>query len=106
MKLKILKIIQDPIQGKQIKSDTFIPFAWVGDLHGKKFYGGSNAAQKEAMSKNGIIIEKLDTAGDERMEQGLKYLVKTTKTYSNLVNFFKGGGLDPWNRDNSGDIQI
>ena len=103
---KILKIIQDPIQGKQIKSDTFIPFAWVGDLHGKKFYGGSNAAQKEAMSKNGIIIEKLDTAGDERMEQGLKYLVKTTKTYSNLVNFFKGGGLDPWNRDNSGDIQI
>jgi DNA polymerase elongation subunit (family B) len=44
--------------------------------------------------------------GDERMEQGLKYLVKTTKTYSNLVNFFKGGGLDPWNRDNSGDIQI
>ena len=103
---KIFKVIQDPIQGKQIKSDTFIPFAWVGDLHGKKFYGGSKASQKEAMSKNGIIIEKLDTAGDERMEQGLKYLVKTTKTYSNLVNFFKGGGLDPWDRDNSGDIQI
>lgn len=103
---KIFKVIQDPIQGKQIKTDTFIPFAWVGDLHGKKFYGGSKAAQKQAMSKHGILIEKLDTHGDERMEQGLRYMVKTTKTYSDLVNFFKGGGLDPWGRDNSGDIMI
>ena len=56
------------------------------------------------MSTHGIIIEKLDTRGDERMENGLKYLVKTTKTYSTLVNFFKGGGLDPWNRENSNII--
>ena len=103
---KIFKVIQDPIQGKQIKSDTFIPFAWVGDLHGKRFYGGSKAAQKQAMSTHGILIEKLDTHGDERMEKGLKYMVKTTKSYSNLVNFFKGGGLDPWGRDNSNDIMI
>lgn len=103
---KIFKVIQDPIQGKQIKTDTFIPFAWVGDLHGKKFYGGSKASQKQAMSKHGILIEKLDTHGDKRMEQGLKYLVKTTKTYSDLVNFFKGGGLDPWGRDNSEHIMI
>jgi len=103
---KIFKVIQDPIQGKQIKSDSFIPFAWVGDLHGKNFYGGSKASQKQAMSTHGILIEKLDTHGDERMEKGLKYIVKTTKSYSNLVNFFKGGGLDPWNRDNSGDIMI
>lgn len=103
---KIFKIIQDPLNGKQIKSETFIPFAWVGDLKGKNFYNGSKYAQKEAMSKHGIIIEKLDTRGDERMEQGLKYLVKTTKTYSNLVNFFKMGGLDPWDRENSDSIAI
>ena len=103
---KVFKVIQDPIQGKQIKQDTFIPFAWVGDLHGKKFYGGSKAAQKQAMSTHGILIEKLDTHGDERMEEGLKYMVKTTKSYSNLVNFFKGGGLDPWERGNSEHIMI
>ena len=40
------------------------------------------------------------------MENGLKFLVKTTKTYSNLVNFFKNGGLDPWGRDNSDYITI
>ena len=58
------------------------------------------------MSTHGIIIDKLDTHGDERMENGLKFLVKTTKSYSNLVNFFKGGGLDPWGRGNSDHIMI
>ena len=103
---KIFKVIQHPEQGKVIKSDTFVPFAWVGDLHGINFYGGSKSSQKQAMSTHGIVIEKLDTHGDERMEQGLKFLVKTTKTYSNLVNFFKAGGLDPWNRETSGNIMI
>jgi DNA polymerase elongation subunit (family B) len=103
---KIFKVIQHPEQGKVIKSDTFIPFAWVGDLRGLNFYSGSKMAQKQAMSEHGIIIEKLDTHNDERMEEGLKYLVKTTKSYSNLVNFFKGGGLDPWGRGNSDHIMI
>lgn len=103
---KIYKVIQDPIKGKMLRPDTFIPFAWVGDLKGKNFYKNDKHAQKRAMSENGIIIEKLDTHGDERLENGLKYIVKTTKSYSNLVNFFKGGGLDPWGRDNTDSIQI
>jgi len=103
---KIYKIIQDPEKGKLIKTDTFTPFAWVGDLRAKNFYGGSKAQQKTAMTKNGITIEALDTKGDVRMEQGLRYMVKSTKTYSNLVNFFRQGGLDPWNRDNSDVISI
>ena len=40
------------------------------------------------------------------MEQGLKYMVKTTKTYSTLVNFFKNGGLNPWDRENTNAIAI
>ena len=103
---KIYKVIQDPVKGKLLRPDTFIPFAWVGDLKGKNFYKNDKHAQKRAMSENGIIIEKLDTHGDERLENGLKYIVKTTKSYSNLVNFFKGGGLDPWGRDNTDSIQI
>jgi DNA polymerase elongation subunit (family B) len=103
---KIYKVIQDPLKGKLLRPDTFIPFAWVGDLKGKNFYKNDKHAQKRAMSENGIIIERLDTHDDERLENGLKYLVKTTKSYSNLVNFFKGGGLDPWGRDNTDSIQI
>jgi DNA polymerase elongation subunit (family B) len=103
---KIYKVIQDPVKGKMLRPDTFIPFAWVGDLKGKNFYKNDKHAQKRAMSENGILIEKLEDHGDERLQQGLTYLVKTTKTYSNLINFFKGGGLDPWGRDNSDCITI
>jgi DNA polymerase elongation subunit (family B) len=103
---KIYKVIQDPVKGKMLRPDTFIPFAWVGDLKGKNFYKNDKHAQKRAMSENGILIEKLEDHGDERLQQGLTYLVKTTKTYSNLINFFKGGGLDPWGRDNSDVITI
>ena len=103
---KIFKVIQDPVKGKLLRMDTFIPFAWVGDLKNKNFYKQNKDLQKKAMSENGIIIQKLDDHNDPRLKNGLTYLVKTTKSYSNLVNFFKGGGLDPWGRDNSDSIMI
>ena len=102
----IYKIKEIPGKGKSIQKDQFIPFAWVGDLRSKNFYKGNKDFQKKAMSENGIIIEKLEDHGDERLKNGLTFLVKTTKSYSNLVNFFKGGGLDPWGRDNSDSITI
>jgi DNA polymerase elongation subunit (family B) len=95
----ISKIIQDPERGKIVKTDSFVPFLWVGDLSSLNFYSGSKATQKKMMSKCGIIIEKLETYGDERMENGLKYLVKSIKSYTDLINFFKTGGLDPWGEE-------
>lgn len=103
---KIYKVIEDPEKGKSIKTDTFIPFCWVGDLHKKNFYKGSKALQKEAISKYGIMISPLDTGDNERLENGLKYLVRTTKTYRDLVNFFTKGGISPWDRDHRDSIQI
>ena len=38
----IWKIIEHPIHGKQVKKDTFIPFAWVGDLKNTNFYTQNN----------------------------------------------------------------
>jgi len=73
----IYKIKEIPGKGKEIRKDTFIPFCWVGDLRGLNFYGNSKATQKEAMTKHGIVITKLDTKGDERMEKGLTYMVKS-----------------------------
>lgn len=103
---KVYKVIQHPTQGKVIKSDTLIPFAWIGSLKGLNFYKNSAALQKQAMSEHGILIEKLETRGDRRLEQGLNYLVKSTKSYSNLVNFFKNGGLDPWGKTTSDKVMI
>jgi DNA polymerase elongation subunit (family B) len=92
----VYKIKEIPGQGKVIQKDSFIAFSWVGDLRGLNFYQNSKAAQKEHMTKYGIVIEKLETKGDNRMEQGLKYMVKSLKGYRTLIQFFRDGGLDPW----------
>ncbi len=92
----IYKIKEIPGKGKTIVKDTFTPFAWVGDLRGLNFYQDSKALQKESMSKYGIMIEKLETGDNERMNNGLKFLVKSLKNYRSLIQFFRDGGLDPW----------
>lgn len=97
---KIYKIIQDPEYGKIIKEDRFTPFLWVGDLSELNFYEKNKSKQKVGMIKHGIIIEKLLTYDNSRLDNGLKHMVKSLKSYSNLINFFKEGGIDPWDEKN------
>jgi hypothetical protein len=92
----IFKIKEIPGKGKEIRKDTFTPFAWVGDLRGLNFYQSSKGAQKEAMTKHGIMIEKLETDGNSRLDQGLNFMVKSLKGYRELIQFFREGGVDPW----------
>ena len=102
----IFKVKEIPGKGKEIRKDTFIPFAWVGDLRGLNFYNDSKMAQKEAMSKYGIVIEKLDTKDNERLENGLTYIVKSLKGYRELVQFFRDGSCDPWGEKSKDKILI
>lgn len=92
----IYKVVEPPNEPKRVVKDRFVPFCWVGSLKGLNFYQNSAVAQKSAMSKYGITLDKLKTGDDSRMESGLTYLVKSTKGYRELVQFFKDGGLDPW----------
>jgi DNA polymerase elongation subunit (family B) len=92
----VYKVKEIPGKGKEIRKDTFIPFAWVGDLRGMKFYNDSKELQKSSMSKYGITIDKLETGGDERMKNGLTFMVKSLKGYRSLIQFFRDGGIDPW----------
>jgi len=102
----IYKIKEIPGKGKEIRKDTFIPFAWVGDLRGMKFYNDSKALQKEAMSKYGITIDKLETGDNERMKNGLTYMVKSLKGYRALSQFFRDGGIDPYGEKGKEKILI
>ena len=92
----IYKIKEPPGQPKIIKKDNFTAFAWVGDLKGLNFYQSSKDLQKDSMSKYGIMIEKLETNGNPRLENGLKFMVKSLKGYRSLIQFFRDGGVDPW----------
>lgn len=102
----IYKIKEIPGKGKEIRKDTFTPFAWVGDLRNLNFYQSSKSLQKEAMSKYGIMIEKLETGNNERLEQGLNFMVKSLKGYRELIQFFRDGGVDPWGERTKDKILI
>jgi len=84
------------VRGKVVKPDSLTPFLWVGDLSSCNFYQGSKSIQKKKMGEYGIIIDKLETHGNDRLENGQCYLVKSLKGYRELINFFKQGGIDPW----------
>lgn len=92
----ITKIIQHPEKGKILKKDSFTPFLWVGDLTELNFYKGDKNLQRKKMTEHGISITKLETHGNERLENGMTHMVKSSKGYTNLIAFFKQGGIDPW----------
>jgi DNA polymerase elongation subunit (family B) len=107
----IYKIKEVPGQGKIIKKDTFTAFAWVGDLRGLNFYSSSKDQQKEAMKKHGIIIDKLRTTNEdgtvnERLDRGLKFMVKSMRGYRALIQFFREGGVDPWGEKTKDKVMI
>lgn len=102
----IYKIMQDPERGKYIEEDSFVPFLWVGDLSSFNFYGGSKSMQKKKMGEFGILSTKLKTEGNERLEAGLTHMVKSIKGYHELINFFKQGGINPWDEKYKSQFQI
>jgi DNA polymerase elongation subunit (family B) len=107
----IYKIMEIPGQGKIIKKDTFTAFAWVGDLRDLNFYSKSKDQQRTAMKKHGIVIDKLRTTNEdgtpnERLEKGLKFMVKSMNGYRSLIQFFKEGGVDPWGEKTKGKLTI
>jgi len=102
----IYKIKEIPGQGKIIKKDTFTAFAWVGDLRDLNFYSKSKDLQRTAMKKHGIVIDKLETKGNVRLEKGLKFMVKSMRGYRSLIQFFKEGGVDPWGEKTKGKLTV
>ena len=58
------------------------------------------------MKKHGIIIDKLETKGNKRLEKGLKFMVKSMKGYRSLIQFFKEGGVDPWGEKTKGKLTV
>jgi len=95
---RVYTFIDDPKKGKMIKTQKFTPFLWTKSLRGSGFYGDDIEKMRKEAKKYGIFTEKLRTDDNERLEDGFKFIVKTTGTYRDLINFFKRGGLDPWKR--------
>jgi DNA polymerase elongation subunit (family B) len=98
-KPEVSVIVNDPETGKRIETHPFHPFLWFREEITQVMYGGKRQAIMDACQKHGIKIKKLRTHDDtgnipERMENGFKFMATSKKSYNDLINFFREGGID------------
>ncbi len=92
-------VINDPEKGKRIEKHKYKPFLWLKHEVSEIIYGGKKSAIKSAMRNLGVKIKPLKISDDdgntpERLENGYKFLAECTGSYTNLITFFKNGGVD------------
>ena len=96
---KVTLVINDPEEGKYQEEHPFKPFLWFKEDITSMIYGGNRKKILEAGTKHGVRIKKLRTADSNgvspsRLENGYKFMAICSKTYNNLVAYFKEGGVD------------
>lgn len=93
----IHKIKHFPDGSKDVHKESLTAFLWAKDLSFLKtqynFYNGSNAEIRAARQRYGVTITELETHHNDRLINGYRYIVKSTKGYNALINYFKSGGL-------------
>jgi DNA polymerase elongation subunit (family B) len=102
---------KDATPTKRLEDHPYKPFLWFKDSVIDKLYGGKRMKVIEACRKYDIKITLLRTNDDEgniplRIENGYKYMAICKKSYNNLVNFFKEGGVDVFSKDKNREFVI
>jgi len=91
--------IDDPVKGKYTEKHYYTPYLFMKDLKQNKVQlYKDKKIRDEAMKYYEIKIQKLRTDNNLRLDNGFKYLVTSTKSVGGLINFFKKGGYDPYER--------
>jgi DNA polymerase elongation subunit (family B) len=98
-KNEVYLVINDPEKGKCIETHTYKPFLWVMGGVADYMYNGSRNALKKGMTKFGVKFKALRISDGngvvpQRMDDGFKYMAECSGSYSDMLNFFKEGGLD------------
>jgi len=93
-------LIHKPDGSKYIDTINYIPFLFVKDfkLHDLKLYGGDSELIKLKMVQHGITFTKLETGGQKRLENGFSYKVSSKKSFNNIIQFYKDGGVNPYEK--------
>ena len=99
-------VINDPDTGKCTEEHKYEPFLWFKEDITKIMYEGKRMEIIKAREKHKITFKKLKISNDEgytppRMENGYKFIAQTKRSYNDLINFFKEGGIDVFDKENS-----
>ena len=102
-------MIHEPGKEARIDNIYYQPFLYIKDFKalGLKIYNGDPNSVKVNMVKYGITITKLKTGNQKRLIDGFCYKVTSTKSHQAIVDFFKDGGLYPYEteKDSQGKVK-
>jgi DNA polymerase elongation subunit (family B) len=99
-------IVNDPAVGKTIEKHEYQSFLWFKHEVTQIMYEGKRLKIIEACQRHGVKIKKLTTADPTgytpaRLENGYRYMITCKKSYNDLIQFFKEGGIDVFDRQYS-----
>lgn len=102
-------IIHEPGKEARIENIQYLPFLYIKDFKkfGIRLFNGDSESVKANMYKYGITISKLKTGNQKRLEDGFCFKVTSTKSYQSIINFFKDGGVYPYEheKDDRGNVK-
>lgn len=93
-------IIHEPNKDKTVQEIEFEPFIYIKDLKktGHQLFNGNRDKLKVMLVKHGITFKRMKTGNHPRLENGYPYKVTTSKSYNNILEFFKEANLDPFQK--------
>ena len=94
-------IIHPPNEKPRIENIRYVPFAHMKDLerHGIVLYPGRDDEYiKSKQIKYGITITKLKTGNQKRLVDGFCNLITSHRCSNDITNYFRDGGLDPFEK--------
>lgn len=98
-------IIHEPGTDPVIKKVQYTPFVYLKNLedHGIDLFGGDSQLRKESEQNHGITITHLHTGKSPRLEKGFTVKISSSKSYNDILNYLKEGGVDMWKKWELGD---
>lgn len=102
-------VIHEPNEKPRIENIRYEPFMYMKDLSriGRVLYPNKSDEYINAKRiKYGITITKLKTGNQKRLVDGYCYKITSHRSYNDIINYVRDGGLDPFEKlfDENGKI--
>jgi len=101
-------VIHEPGKNPVIKKIEYVPFMYMKnlELHDLKLYADNPEIIENKKIKYGITITPLETGNHKRLKNGYCFKVTSSKSYNAIINFFRDGKINPYEKlkDGSGNI--
>ncbi len=96
--------ISDPTIRKRVEQDKYKPFLWFKEEITTLMYEGKRMKMIEAGTRHGVKITRLRVSDDNgytpsRLQNGYKFMATCSKSYNDLINYFKQGGVDVFSKE-------